>query len=148
MAHIQTETRFSRGNCFWCGRIYIKFLKSLQFLYIQNLLSHKQIVWRKSKAFLTKILDPLAHISKGSLHIERTSFVPRPAVWPWPLTIWPENQWGSSTPRWHPRFQVWQLSGKGGQKTEQTLLGLQTDQPTDRCKTICPFFFKESGGVC
>ena len=51
--------------------------------------------------------------AKGSRDIEWTKFFPRPMIWPWSLTMWPQNQLGSSTPLGHPMYQVWQLSSKG-----------------------------------
>ena len=48
--------------------------------------------------------------AKGSREIDRATFLQRPAIWSWPLTMWPE---GSSTPYGHPPYQVWQLSRKG-----------------------------------
>ena len=43
----------------------------------------------------------------------------RPVVWPWLLSMWPENQKKSSSPYGHPMYQVWQLSSKGVKDIEQ-----------------------------
>ena len=48
--------------------------------YKMYLITHVINSLKKIKGFLTKTLDPLAHISKESKDIEQTSFVQRPAV--------------------------------------------------------------------
>ena len=68
----------------------------------------------------------------------------RRVVWPWPLNMWPENQKGSSTHWGQPLHQVWYWSSEGVKRywADNTW---STDRPTDRCKTICPFF--QGGGI-
>ena len=66
----------------------------------------------------------------------------------WPLTYWPDYQWGSSTHQGLSTYQVWSFWGKafltnqlhkvkGYRHTDRP-----TDIPTDMCKAICPSFFE------
>ena len=76
--------------------------------------------------------------AKGSKYIELTSLLQfRTAIWP--LTMWPEYLLSKGI---HcTKFGNFQA--KGSKYNEWTLLRLQTDRLlTERCKTICPLFFK------
>ena len=74
----------------------------------------------------------------------------RRVAWPWPLIMWPENQYGSSTHWKQPLHQVWYWSSEGSKDIDRTRLGLHTDRHTDRltdsCKIICPLFQRGGGG--
>ena len=58
--------------------------------------------------------------------------------WHWPLTMWPQNQYGSCTPQEIPLYQIWQLSAG---------IAWCTDQPTNKMadwqmQNNMPLFFK------
>ena len=80
---------------------------------------------------------------KESKDVEQTSFIKRPAVdlWPWDLKIIR----GYLLSRSIHCTKCGIFQAKRSKDHEWTSLGLQTDQPTDRCKTICPLFSK--GGI-
>ena len=83
-------------------------------------------------------------LAKRSRDFEQTTFFQRQAVWPWPLSMWLENQNGylflmgihsfkfgnfqaKILRRDHTLHQVWQLSRKRSKDIEWTSLGLQKD---------------------
>jgi len=47
--------------------------------------------------------------SKGTQVIERKRISLFGPLWPWPLTYWPQNQWGSSTQWGLSPYEVWRL---------------------------------------
>jgi len=51
--------------------------------------------------------------SKGTQVIERQRFSLFGSLWPWPLTYWPQNQYGSFTQKGLPPYEVWRLWPKG-----------------------------------
>ena len=84
-------------------------------------------VWETDMTF-----DLLTWISKGIIYSSRTIYLPSLKLmgqsvlelsvaqgfgdwhnlWPWPLTYWPEYQYGSSTHQWLSTYQVWSFWGK------------------------------------
>ena len=56
---------------------------------------------------------------KGSTDIEHISFIPRPSVWPWPLTMCPKIQYGSSTLYIIHCTKFGNLPSKGSRNIEQ-----------------------------
>ena len=75
----------------------------------------------------------------GSWDIEPTTFERRPAVWPWPLAMWSEDQLGSSTTSAPTVPSLATFKQMGVDITWST--DRPTDQPTNS-KTICPLFSK------
>ena len=60
--------------------------------------------------------------------------------WPLPLTMWPEHLLSRGI---HcTKFEIFQAKGSKEILNGHYLVYRPIDQPTDRCKTICPFFKK------
>ena len=88
--------------------------------------------WVISCTRWSKLAWPLTWISIGIIYSPRTIYLPSLKLlgqrvielsvaqgkvnwhdlWPWPLTYWPENQWGSSTHQGLSTYQVWSFWGK------------------------------------
>ena len=101
---------------------------------------------------------------KRSRDFKQTTFFQRQAVWPWPLSMWLENQNGYLFLMGIHSFKFGNCQAKtskdiekrsytapslatfkkNGQKilSGHRLVCRRTDQPIDRCKRICPFFLQ------
>ena len=118
----------------------------------QKILSRQHLVWRSCSS-LTPKFDHMTWKSIGYiyslgatiipnlvsievLNIEQTTFFQRPAVWPWPLTMWKSIGVMTSTVLSLITFKHRDQNILSGHR----LVYRPNDQPTDSCKKICRYF--------
>ena len=76
---------------------------------------------------------------KGLRNIEQTTFFLISAVWP--LTMWPQNQYGSSTLQEHLLYHVRQLSSTGVQRYCDDQVSIVAHGP--QCSPDLQFYWSE-----